>query len=106
MEELSEALSPANNQKQIIEDSKNNGEGGRSGEFFFFNYNNTLILKTIRIDEREVYLQRLQAFHQHYKDHPHSLIVKMLTVFTALNTDTNEEINFILMGNILRRVSK
>jgi len=32
---------------------------------------------------------RLEAFHQHYKDNPNSLIVKMLTLFTALNTDTN-----------------
>jgi len=31
MEGLAEALSPANNEKEIIEDSKANGEGGRSG---------------------------------------------------------------------------
>jgi len=42
-----------------MKDSQNNGDGGRSGQFFFFNFDKTLILKTISQRERTVFLERL-----------------------------------------------
>lgn len=41
------SLAPELNEEQIIKDSKNEGDGGRSGQFFFFNYDRSFILKTL-----------------------------------------------------------
>jgi hypothetical protein len=45
---LGEGLAPLYNYQEIINDCMNNeGGGGRSGQFFFFNRDRTLILKTV-----------------------------------------------------------
>jgi hypothetical protein len=37
----------------------NNSDGGRSGQFFFFNHDQTFILKTISNKEKGVFISRI-----------------------------------------------
>jgi hypothetical protein len=46
---------PSANWNAIVEDS-DSGDGGRSGQFFFFNYDRTFLLKTVSLNEKTVYL--------------------------------------------------
>ena len=104
---IGESLSPRNNYQEIINDCRNNeGSGGRSGQFFFFNKDRTLILKTISSKERHVFTDRIQVFHEHFRKHPHSLIVKLYSAFTVEAKDLEERIDFTLMGNILGKVDR
>lgn len=56
---VSEAISPIYNSQDIINDSKNSSDGGRSGQFFFFNHDRTFILKTISLKEKTVFVSRI-----------------------------------------------
>jgi hypothetical protein len=103
--DLWDSLAPCNNEKEIAKDC-GGGDGGSSGQFFFFNHNKTLILKTISLKERTVFLERLEYFHKHFLAHPQSLIVKMYSIVSVLNTESEDEVNFCLMGNILRGINR
>jgi hypothetical protein len=48
----------------------------------------------------------VEPFHQHFKDNPDSLIVKLYSVFTVVAKDLGERIDFTLMGNILGKVDR
>ena len=43
--DLNKKMLPMNNEKNIMKQMQT--DGGRSGQFFFFNYDQTLIIKTI-----------------------------------------------------------
>ena len=56
-DDVGELLSPIYNADEIISDClKDRGDGGRSGQFFFFNKDKTFILKTVSRTERDVFL--------------------------------------------------
>jgi hypothetical protein len=56
--ELWQELAPCFNEQAIARDC-GSGDGGSSGQFFFFTHSKTLILKTISLRERGVFLDRL-----------------------------------------------
>jgi 1-phosphatidylinositol-4-phosphate 5-kinase len=58
------------------------GEGGNGGEFFFYSYDNKVIIKTINKSELEIYMSKLPKFMHHYKTNPNSLISKIYGVFS------------------------
>jgi hypothetical protein len=75
------------------------GEGaGRSGSFFFFSHDNKFIIKTMTDGEFAMYLKRLPAFGEHYKANKHSLLAKILGVYTV-NTEHIEDCHIMLMEN-------
>lgn len=78
------------NEEAIINDCKTSAEGGRSGQFFFFNTDNTLIIKTMSSSEKTTFLQRLGNFHEYFTNEPNSLIVKLYSIFSVINVDTHD----------------
>ena len=75
------------------------GEGaGRSGSFFFFSHDNQYIIKTMTQGELDLYLRLLPKFQKHYEDNKHSLLAKILGVFT-INTAYMKEVHVMLMEN-------
>ena len=57
---LAQRLSPALNQKQIEMLSDSLGDGGKSGQFFFFTHDRSLILKSMSRKEKIIYLSKLK----------------------------------------------
>lgn len=74
--------------------------GGKSGEFFFFSYDNSLVIKTISNEELKTLLQILPLYSQHFKANPKSLIAKIYGVFTFRRVEPYERYNLILMKNM------
>ena len=58
------------------------GDGGKSGEFFFFSYDNKLIIKTVSDRELKVLLNILPDYIQHFTENPFSMIAKIYGAFT------------------------
>ena len=78
------------------------GEGaGRSGSFFFFSYDRKFIIKTMTDAELNLYLKKLPAFTTHYKKNPHTLLAKILGVFT-INTEHMKQVHVMLMENTMQ----
>lgn len=59
------SLSPIHNKSAIAKDC-GDANGGSSGQFFFFNENKTLLLKTISNGEKKVFLERIKQFYDHF----------------------------------------
>jgi hypothetical protein len=57
-------------------------------------------------DECSVFTERVKDFHLHYKMKPRSLIVKFYSVFKIHLLDVEEDLNFLLMGNILKNIDR
>lgn len=99
-----DSLNPMKNLDQILKNVQS--DGGRSGQFFYFNHDSTLILKTMSSVEKSVLLERIEHFHKYFEVHPESFIVRIYGVYTIINSETNEQIHFMLMGNILKKINK
>jgi 1-phosphatidylinositol-4-phosphate 5-kinase len=57
-------VNPIKNEQQIRKQVQS--DGGKSGQFFFFTYDNRLILKTLSEKERKVIQQRLKNYCEHF----------------------------------------
>lgn len=80
-----------NAQKNISKIYKNTqSDGGRSGQFFYFTFDNKFILKTITNKELAVLRQRIEPYYNHFRFNNDSLIVKLYGVYTSINTETQE----------------
>jgi 1-phosphatidylinositol-4-phosphate 5-kinase len=77
------------------------GQGGRSGEFFFFSYDNKYVLKTITQEEFAFIDSNLYFFHEHYSRNPLSLLAKIYGLFTFSGNEMQRTYHLILMKNIL-----
>ena len=86
------------NYNRIIKAGVN--KGGKSGEFFFFSYDNKLVIKTISDDELTNLLTMLPKYGEHFKNNPSSLIAKIYGVFTFERVEPYEKYNLILMQNV------
>jgi len=58
------------------------GQGGKSGEFFFFSSDRKYVLKTITPEEFEFLKSNLNNFYEHYSQNPDSLLAKIYGLFT------------------------
>jgi len=74
--------------------------GGKSGEFFFFSFDNNLIIKTISDEELRVLIEILPDYPNHYKSNPFSILTKIYGAFTFEMVEPYEKYNLILMKNI------
>jgi len=75
-------------------------KGGKSGEFFFFSYDENIVIKTISNKELNTLLEILPTYVQHFRDHPSSLIAKIYGVYTFERLEPYEKYNLILMRNV------
>ena len=57
----------------MIEKSAGN-DGGKSGEFFFFSYDNQLVIKTITRSELNVLKKINKNYFKHIQTYPESMI--------------------------------
>ena len=77
------------------------GEGaGRSGSFFFFSHDRKFIIKTMSKGELNLLLGLMEPLAEYFKNNPHSLLAKILGVFTVKSSATNE-VHLMLMENTL-----
>lgn len=77
---LRDHVNPSLNYEQIRKLVKS--DGGKSGQFFFFTYDNKIILKTLLKKELTVIMSRLKAYVQHCIKNPYSLITKICGIYT------------------------
>mmetsp|Transcript_19698 Transcript_19698/g.16852 ORF Transcript_19698/g.16852 Transcript_19698/m.16852 type:complete len:82 (-) Transcript_19698:762-1007(-) len=75
-----DSLDLKNNFENILKAGVNGG--GKSGEFFFFSYDNKLIIKTVSDRELKVLLNILPDYIQHFTENPFSMIAKIYGAFT------------------------
>ena len=76
------------------------GDGGKSGEFFFFSNDKKLIVKTIPKMELDKLLEILPDYTAYMEKHADSLIAKYYGVFTLQREGTDEEEHFLVMRNV------
>lgn len=80
-----------------------NVDGGKSGEFFFFSYDNKWILKTITDNELNSFRQRMPEYFHHMCEYRNSLINKIYGIFSYdMNyiSSNNGIYHMVLMKNI------
>jgi hypothetical protein len=83
--DLYNKMLPINNEANIIENVST--DGGRSGMFFFFNFDKTLIIKTITSTELSVLRGRIEKYFEYLKKNESSLIVKILGLYQVENVE-------------------
>lgn len=83
VQDLIESLAPINNRRQIFKASKGqkHQSGGKSGSFFFFTEDRSLIIKTIVKDEFDKYLKILPDMVKHLQLNPDSLIQRIYGLY-------------------------
>lgn len=80
-------------------------EGGRSASFFYFSKDKKFLIKTISKSEKRFLLENvLYDYHIHIRDHPDSLLSKIIGVFTFKFQD-NTKIRVMLQRNIFPNVN-
>ena len=79
------------------------GEGaGQSGSFFFFSNDNKLLIKTMRGDERKLFLKLLDDFILHFKKTENkSLLARIYGIFT-ITTDKFNKVDVLVMQNTVQ----
>ncbi|CAD8179979.1 unnamed protein product [Paramecium pentaurelia] len=95
--DISNCLDLEANQEHIRECAQTTG--GKSGEFFFFNHNNKLLLKTITMTELNNLTEILEQYFWHCTQNPNTLIAKILGIYTFEGFEIGR-ISMILMKNI------
>ncbi|CAD8066218.1 unnamed protein product [Paramecium sonneborni] len=76
-------------------------DGGKSGEFFFFSYDNQLIIKTMRQNEVNTYKKRLYNFATYQVNNQLSLINKIYGMYTFEREEQSKSrVHFFIMKNI------
>lgn len=76
------------------------GKGGKSGEFFFFSYDNQYVLKTVTKDQYHFILENLEEFFDYYEKNPQTLLAKIYGLYTIKGEDIGREYDLILMKNV------
>lgn len=77
------------------------GQGsGKSGSFFFFSHDRKFIIKTIKSDEKKIYLNKLGRFGDHLNTtNKNSLLGKIFGVF-SVQTKYMAMVTVLLMENV------
>ena len=89
-EELINSLMPRNNRDQIFNTSQNaasslGNDGGNSGSFFFFTQDKKFLVKTMTVEERDLFIKMLPDFLKHCQSMSEkkqgSIIAKIIGVY-------------------------
>ena len=76
-------------------------DGGRGGEFFFFSYDNRVILKTLSKDDLKQLRGILKDYYRYFKSHHNSFIAKIYGIYTFERRDIKDQsTSILLMRNI------
>jgi 1-phosphatidylinositol-4-phosphate 5-kinase len=79
-EQLEKSLDLEKNVSQI---KKAKESLGASGSFFFFSFDNHLVIKTITEEEKDKMGEILPKYYEHFKYNEHSLISKIYGIFAV-----------------------
>lgn len=76
---------------------------GKSGALFYISHDDRFLIKTMRDGEVKTFLRMLQAYYDHVRSNPHTLLTKFyglhrIQVPTA--SGKSRKIRFIVMGNV------
>merc|ERR1719320_1332769 len=71
----------------------------KSGQFFFYTYNERFIVKTMSKSEVKVFLKILPYYFSYIKMHPHSLLTKFFGMH-QVKRDGRKTISFLVMGDV------
>jgi 1-phosphatidylinositol-4-phosphate 5-kinase len=82
-------------------------DGGKSGEFFFFSWDNKIIIKTMQTAEVVALRKRMYLYGNYLFNNPDSMIAKLYGVFTFQRLADNQIVDeaiptthFLVMRNI------
>ena len=99
MIELELSLDLEKNYEQIQKAS--GSDGGKGGEFFFFSYDNRVILKTLSQNDLTQLRGILKDYYRYFKTNKDSLIAKIYGIYTFERTDIKDQrTSILLMRNI------
>lgn len=96
--DVEKSLNILKNWEQIKASS--GSDGGKSGQFFFFTYDNQLLLKTITGEERKVFLNKLESYFKYLTSNDNSLIAKIFGLYDFEGLEESNSISLILMKNM------
>ncbi|CAD8186384.1 unnamed protein product [Paramecium octaurelia] len=95
----SQSFDPISNQEQI--NSFKGPDGGKGGAFFFFTFDNKLLIKTISEEELMIIQKNLGSYYLHLNRNE-SLISPIYGIFKFLLKNGQESQIFIVMRNALQ----
>lgn len=81
--------------KKISEST--DGQGGKSGEFFFLTHDRRLILKTTNDTEAAVFLKILKSYTKHFQEFPTSQIGRIFGLFDVNFEDAGRSVKLFVM---------
>lgn len=96
--DLNESLDLDKNYEQIQKAS--GADGGKGGEFFFFSYDNRIVLKTLTNQDFAIIVSILGDYYRYLIKHPDSFIAKIYGIYSFTNEKTQFTTRIILMRNI------
>ncbi|KRX00481.1 hypothetical protein PPERSA_03214 [Pseudocohnilembus persalinus] len=78
--------------------SKFSGDGGRSGSFFYMTTDKKMMMKSMTNSEKDIMIEKLYQYTQHFGENEDSLISKIYGIFTFQLGNQKEHI--LIMRNI------
>jgi len=99
LDQLVSTFAPINNIQAITSFQPGSG---KSSSFFFFADNKSLVLKTLKDEERSLLLEKgvLSSYSEHVKANERSLLSKYLGIFT-IRAENMTDVTCIIMDNLL-----
>ncbi|EGR32350.1 phosphatidylinositol-4-phosphate 5-kinase family protein, putative [Ichthyophthirius multifiliis] len=88
--------------KEQIQQAFGQADGGRSGEFFFFTYDNQLILKTLKEEELNTFKKNLYQYVTYLNENQTSMITKIYGLYSfQVIKGSSQMVHLLVMKNIL-----
>lgn len=75
------------------------GSPGKSGSFFYFSHDYRFIIKTIRPGEHKLFLRFLQAYYEHVRANPQTLLSQFYGLH-RVKLPGRRKIHFVIMNNL------
>jgi len=97
-DDIRKTLSVELNRKRVFKAGE--GSGG-SGSFFFFSYDNKLLIKTISPSEKETLLKILDPMIEHIKKSQNKSLLARIYGLYQINTNIFDSMTVIVMQNTL-----
>ena len=98
---LEESFNLTRNKELVRNASASAADGGKGGEFFFFSFDNRVIMKTLSKQDSETIHMILEDYYKHFCRCPNSLIARFIGFFIFENMQTEKKVAMILMKNLL-----
>jgi len=92
-----ESFSLVLNKSKLLQDK--GGDGGKSGEFFFFSADKKLVIKSISDYELETFMYILPGYYKHLNEHPNSLLARVYGVY-KLEWGESDSLAIMIMENL------